>query len=161
MFDDEQQPAHPPADSPVPGDFDATEELTETGHSDRTTEGIRIEVASEFRPAESDPDHRVYLYRYRVRVTNVGDQAAQLLSRHWIIQDALGERRDVRGDGVVGAQPLLEPGEAFQYDSNCPLNTEWGTMEGSYAFERPDGTRFDAVIGRFFLAPNTAPLPAV
>lgn len=153
-----------PADSNTPtpttgaGDAAANEPASETGHSERVTEGIRVQVASEFRPAESDPDHRVYLYRYRVRVSNEGSAAAQLLSRHWVIKDALGERRDVRGDGVVGAQPTLEPGESFEYDSNCPMPTDWGTMEGSYEFQRPDGTRFKAEIGRFFLAPNTAPL---
>jgi ApaG protein len=125
-----------------------------------TTAGIRVEAvarrahapASELRP--SLPDADVTLYAYRIRITNLGDRPAQLLSRHWVIIDADHNRKDVRGPGVVGQKPRLLPGEEFVYESQCPLDTEWGTMEGSYTFVRDDGERFEVAIPRFFLAPE-------
>ena len=78
------------------------------------------------------------------RISNVGDETAQLLSRHWIITDAEGEVQEVRGPGVVGEQPVLEPGMSFEYTSYCPLTTNVGTMHGSYTMVRPDGETFDA-----------------
>lgn len=133
----------------------------ETGHSDTITEGIRVRVAAEFVPDQSDPDRNQYLYRYRVILTNEGQQRAKLQSRHWTIRDANNEAREVRGPGVVGRHPDLGPGEQFEYISSCPLSTSWGTMEGSYRFVREDGTQFDARIGRFFLARTAAPLSAL
>jgi len=124
------------------------------GHSDTTTEGIRVRVGAQYRPDQSDPDRRHYVYAYRVVLTNQGERPAKLLSRHWIIRDANNELREVRGQGVVGEQPRLEPGESFQYVSGCPLGTSWGTMEGSYEMQREDGETFRARIGRFFLAPT-------
>ena len=88
-----------------------------------------------------------------------GDRPARLKSRHWIIRDADNQQREVRGPGVVGKQPHLEPGGSFAYVSGCPLETEWGTMEGWFQCERDDGETFSARIGRFFLAPTVAPLP--
>ena len=128
------------------------------GTSDTITEGIRIRVGAEFVPDQSDPDRRHYVFRYRVLISNEGSQPAQLRSRHWVIRDAQNELREVRGPGVVGEEPRIQPGQTFEYESGCPLPTEWGTMEGSYTMQRDDGTRFEARIGRFFLAPNTAPL---
>jgi ApaG protein len=131
------------------------------GHSDTTTQGIRIRVGAEYQADQSDPDHRRYAYAYRVVIENVGERPAKLVSRHWVIRDARGETREVRGPGVVGQQPELAPGARFEYTSGCPLPTEWGTMEGSYLMQRSDGELFDACIGRFFLAPNVAPISAL
>ena len=131
------------------------------GHSDTETQGIRVRVGAQYLPDQSDPDRAVYLYAYRVVIQNESQRTAQLLSRHWIISDALGERREVRGPGVVGEQPTLAPGEKFEYTSSSRLATDWGSMEGSYQMKWADGTLFDARIGRFFLARNLAPiLPA-
>ncbi|MBL8694315.1 MAG: Co2+/Mg2+ efflux protein ApaG [Planctomycetes bacterium] len=138
-----------------------TEAAIHKGHSNAVTEGIRVRVAAQLVPEQSDPQQGRFLYVYRVILTNEGDERAKLLGRHWIILDADNERRDVRGSGVVGEHPDLAPGESFQYQSSCQLATRWGTMEGSYLFERPDGRRFEAAIGRFFLAPNAAPISAL
>jgi ApaG protein len=132
--------------------------MTKSGHSDTTTEGIRVRVGAQFVPEQSDPERKHWVYAYRVVITNLGQQRCKLLSRHWVIRDANNDRRDVRGPGVVGEQPDLEPGKSFEYMSGCPLATEWGTMEGSYRMRRADGTEFEARIGRFFLARTTAPI---
>jgi ApaG protein len=126
--------------------------------SDKTTRGIRVQAAAQYMPDESDPQAGRFLYAYRIRIVNEGTQRARLRSRHWIILDADNRREEVRGAGVVGKQPDLAPGESFEYLSNCPLKTRWGTMEGSYTFERDDGTRFQTKIGRFFLVPSAPPL---
>jgi ApaG protein len=133
----------------------------ETGHSDTTTDGIRIRVAAQIQAVHSDPDRRHFVYAYRVVITNEGTERAKLMRRHWIVRDANGDIREVKGPGVVGEFPDLAPGENFEYVSGCPLQTEWGTMEGSYRMRRPDGTEFEARIGRFFLAPNVAPLASL
>ena len=131
----------------------------ETGHSDQTSQGIRVRVAAQYLPEHSSPPRNHFLFQYQVRIENRGETSARLLSRHWVIRDAFGETREVRGPGVVGEYPDLAPGEHFVYTSGCPLPTEWGTMEGTYAMVREDGTPFDAVVGRFFLTRNVAPLP--
>ena len=133
----------------------------QTGHSDTTTDGIRVRVASQFLPERSDPDRGLHFFVYRVQLTNEGEQPARLLSRRWLITDANGETEEVQGPGVVGDQPHLDPGEEYEYMSGCPLETEWGTMEGSYEFERDGGERFEVAIGRFFLALGTAPISAL
>jgi ApaG protein len=115
------------------------------------TEGIRVEAEAFYVEEQSDPDARQYRFAYTIAITNEGTEPAQLRSRHWIIVDADNNREDVKGPGVVGKQPLLKPGERFEYTSGCPLTTSWGTMEGSYAMTRPDGRAFEAHIGRFFL----------
>jgi ApaG protein len=130
----------------------------ETGHSDTTTEGVRVRVGAQFVPAQSDPDRSHWVYAYRVVISNEGEQPAKLISRHWIIRDAHNATQEVRGPGVVGENPDLGPGESFEYMSGCPLPTEWGTMEGSFLMRRPTGDEFEARIGRFFLAPNVAPI---
>ena len=129
-----------------------------TPHSDLATEGIRIQAAAQFLPQESDPDRQQYVYIYRIIITNEGDSSAKLLTRHWVIRDADGHRKDVKGPGVVGEFPELAPGESFQYISGCPLSTAWGTMEGTYTMERDNGDRFMAEIGRFFLVPSAPPI---
>jgi ApaG protein len=131
----------------------------EKGHSDTTTAGIRVRVGAQYVPEHSDPERPAYVFAYRVVIENEGPEWAQLLERHWVIVDARGERREVRGPGVVGEQPELAAGGRFEYVSGAQLTTSWGSMEGSYTLARTDGTRFDARIGRFFLAPNLAPLP--
>jgi ApaG protein len=132
----------------------------ETGHSDVTTLGIRVRVAAEFLPEESDPDANVWVFLYRVVISNQSERTMKLLARHWIIRDANGERRDVRGPGVVGEKPEIQPGGVYEYHSSCPLTTAWGTMEGSYSCVWVDGEAFDVRVGRFFLAQNTAPIAA-
>lgn len=121
--------------------------------SDTLTHGIRVQARAEWVESQSDPDYGRWLYAYRIVITNEGDAPARLRSRHWIILDADNHREDVRGPGVVGKTPRLAPGESFAYSSTCPLRTSWGTMEGSYSFERDDGTPFEAQVGRFFLVP--------
>ena len=133
----------------------------EKGHSDVITEGIRVQVGAQYVAEHSDPDRGHFVYAYRVVLTNEGEEPARLVSRHWIILDADNERREVRGPGVVGKQPRLEPGESFEYVSGCQLSTTWGTMEGTYRMRRDDGDVFEARIGRFFLAPTTAPIPGL
>ena len=132
----------------------------QTGHSDNTTAGVRIRVAAQFLSEHSNPARGHYLFQYHVVIDNCGEERARLLSRHWIIRDATGETREVRGPGVVGEYPDLAPGEQYMYTSGCPLPTEWGTMEGTYRMAREDGSEFDVAIGRFFLAPTTAPIEA-
>ncbi len=117
--------------------------------STAVTQGIRVTVQSAFRADRSEGGR--FLFTYTVRLRNEGDAPAQLVSRHWIITDARGERQEVVGEGVVGQQPHLAPGEEFQYTSFCVLETPHGSMHGSYAMERPDGTRFDAEIAPFAL----------
>jgi ApaG protein len=133
----------------------------ESGHSETVTDGIRVRVGAQFVPDQSDPDRRHFVFAYRVVLRNEGEHRAKLVSRHWIIRDANNDVREVRGPGVVGKYPDLAPGESFEYVSGCPLATSWGTMEGSYQMQREDGGTFDVHIGRFFLAPNTAPISKV
>ena len=119
--------------------------------SEAVTEGIRVGAAAFYLPQESDPDEDRYAFGYTIVIANEGDQPAQLLRRQWVIIDANGQRDEVRGPGVVGETPRLEPGQAFKYQSFCPLRTPWGTMEGTYQMRRDDGDTFDAKIGRFYL----------
>ncbi len=111
-----------------------------------------VSVQPRFLPEQSDPAHDRYLFAYTVTVRNTGEVAAQLISRHWIITDGEGKVQEVRGLGVVGEQPTLAPGEAFEYTSGCPLDTPVGTMRGSYQCVAADGTRFDAPIPEFVLS---------
>jgi ApaG protein len=117
--------------------------------STAVTEGIRVTVRSEFRPDRAEPGR--FLFTYTVQVRNEGEAAAQLVSRHWIITDAQGEVQEVVGEGVVGKQPHLEPGEEFEYSSYCVLPTPHGSMHGSYRMVRADGSSFDATIAPFAL----------
>jgi ApaG protein len=141
-----------------------SDEMTKTeagskGHSDLVTHGIRVRAAACYMENESDPTMKEFLYGYRIHLENVGEETVQLLSRHWVIVDAHGRREEVRGAGVVGVQPTLAPGETHEYTSGCPLKTEWGTMEGSYLFRSDSEEQFEVEVGRFFLAPNVAPIP--
>jgi len=120
--------------------------------SDTTTRGIRIQVRSEFDPERSSPRENTYVFQYHVRIENVGRDKAQLISREWIITDADGQVERVKGSGVIGEQPVLPPGGAFEYTSFCPLKTNVGSMHGSYQMITEDGERFDAIIAPFTLA---------
>ena len=123
--------------------------------SDTTTRGIRIQVRSEYVPERSSPRDSSYLFQYHVRISNLGEETAQLISREWIITNADGEVERVKGAGVVGEQPVLPPGGGFEYTSFCRLKTAVGSMHGSYQMVTPDGERFDAVIAPFTVAvPN-------
>ena len=120
-----------------------------------TTRGIQIEVRSAYLPERSSPRESSYLFMYNVRISNVGSETAQLVSREWIITNADGEVERVKGPGVVGEQPVLPPGGSFEYTSYCPLKTAVGSMHGSYQMVTADGEQFDAIIAPFTLAvPN-------
>lgn len=112
---------------------------------------FRVEVEPQFLPEQSVPEQRIYSFAYTITVTNSGEVPAQLISRHWIITDADGATEEVKGLGVVGHQPLLKPGEAFQYTSGCRLRTPSGSMQGAYFCVAEDGTRFDVEIPAFVL----------
>jgi ApaG protein len=112
---------------------------------------FRVEVEPQFLPEHSVPEQRIYSFAYTITVTNSGEVPAQLISRHWIIADADGATEEVKGLGVVGHQPLLKPGEAFQYTSGCRLRTPSGSMQGTYFCVAEDGTRFDVEIPAFVL----------
>ena len=112
---------------------------------------ISCEVLPLYLPEQSDPDSRVFTFSYTVTITNTGDIAAQLIARHWFISDATGHNEEVKGLGVVGHQPLLKPGESFQYTSGSRLRTATGTMHGSYFCVAEDATRFEAPIPMFVL----------
>ncbi|MBS0595929.1 MAG: Co2+/Mg2+ efflux protein ApaG [Proteobacteria bacterium] len=119
-----------------------------------------VDAAPSFLPDQSDPEAGLYGFAYTITVRNTGDVAAQLVSRHWIIQDARGHTEEVKGLGVVGQQPLLQPGEAFQYTSGCRLRTASGTMHGSYFCVAEDGARFEAAIPLFVLDASQGEAPA-
>lgn len=120
--------------------------------SDTTTRGIRIQVKSTFLTDQSSPRDCHYLFAYHVRISNVGSETAQLISREWVITNAEGEVERVKGPGVVGEQPVLASGNSFEYTSYCPLKTPVGSMLGSYQMVTAGGEKFDAVIAPFTLA---------
>jgi len=120
--------------------------------SDTTTRGIRIEVESVYVEERSEPRENYFFFAYRVRISNVGSETAQLMSREWIITDSDGNTERVEGPGVVGEQPLLAPGEAFEYTSFCPLRTSVGSMHGAYFMRTAAGEMFRAEIEPFTLA---------
>ena len=123
----------------------------ESRGSEAVSGGIRIQVRPRYVDEQSDPAARQWLFSYRIRITNESDQPARLMTRRWEIVDASGRREEVRGPGVVGQQPRLEPGQTFEYSSFCQLRTTWGTMEGSYRFRTDDERDFEAAVARFYL----------
>jgi ApaG protein len=124
--------------------------------SEAVTRNIRVSVQAQYVEQRSQPDDGLWFYAYRVELENLGDETVQLISRHWVITDGEGRVEEVRGPGVVGEQPVLNPGEVFHYTSACPLATAFGTMQGSYQMVNEDGEQFDAVIAAFSLAmPHT------
>jgi ApaG protein len=120
--------------------------------SDTTTRGIRIQVETSYLEERSDPAESAFFFAYHVTISNLGTETAQLLSRRWVITDGDGRQEVVEGPGVVGDQPLLAPGEAYEYTSFCPLPTPVGTMHGAYRMVAAGGERFDAEIAPFTLA---------
>jgi ApaG protein len=120
--------------------------------STATTEGIKVSVNAVYVPEQSAPRMRRYVFAYTVKIANEGDRPAQLRNRHWIITDGDGKVEEVRGPGVVGQQPLLAPGDHFEYTSGCVLTTPRGEMRGTYEMHRPDGSTFEAAIAPFSLA---------
>ncbi len=124
--------------------------------SEAVTQQIRIQAESFFVPERSMPSEGYYFFAYQIRITNLGTETAQLLSRSWIITDGNGEEQRVSGPGVVGEQPVLAPGASFSYTSFCPLPTQVGSMAGSYQMVCANGERFDAKVAAFTLAvPHT------
>ncbi len=113
---------------------------------------IEVTAVAQFIPEQSNPDEDRYLFAYTITIRNTGEVPAQLVSRHWIITDAHEAVQEVRGLGVVGKQPLLRPGESFEYTSGSSLTTPVGTMKGTYQMVAEDGTHFDATIPEFTLA---------
>lgn len=113
---------------------------------------IEIEVATSYIDDQSEPDSDRYVFAYTITISNNGDVAAQLISRHWVITDANGKVQEVSGDGVVGEQPYLNPGEMFRYSSGAVLETPVGAMQGLYRMEADNGIGFDAPIAPFTLA---------
>jgi ApaG protein len=111
-----------------------------------------VDVRPQFVPEHSNPDEDKFLFAYTVTIRNTGDVTAQLISRHWIITDAHNKVEEVQGLGVVGEQPVLKPGEAFEYTSGCPIATPVGSMRGTYQCVAEDGTRFEAPIPEFLLS---------
>jgi len=111
-----------------------------------------VTAAPQFLAEQSDPEADQYVFAYTVTVHNTGETTAQLVARHWVITDADGRVEEVRGEGVVGEQPILRPGEAFRYTSGCPLPTPVGSMRGTYHCVAEDGTHFDAAIPEFVLS---------
>ena len=120
--------------------------------SDTLTRGVRILVQPQYVADQSNPAESQYLFAYHITIRNEGSETVQLISRHWVITDGEGKTEEVRGPGVVGYQPVLQPGEQFQYTSGCPLATPVGTMHGEFNMVTSDGEKFDANIHAFRLA---------
>ncbi len=116
-----------------------------------TTRNVTVTVVPTYLAHESSPERSRYVFAYHVRIENGSQDTLQLLTRHWIITDAAGRRQEVRGDGVIGQQPVLKPGESFEYTSGTPLDTSSGIMAGTYAMQRTDGSMFDVDVPAFSL----------
>ncbi len=102
-------------------------------------------------PAESRPEQSYHFFAYKMTITNLGSAPAQLMSRHWVITDSNGHKEEVRGPGVVGIQPKIQPGQTFEYESACPLNASTGSMAGRYQFVDESGEKFYIEIPEFYL----------
>ncbi|OWK30857.1 Co2+/Mg2+ efflux protein ApaG [Sphingomonas mucosissima] len=125
--------------------------------SSETTQGITVRVSVSYLPEQSEPGRGRWFWAYHIRIENDGEQAVQLLTRHWTITDGRGARHSVEGEGVVGEQPLIAPGASYDYVSGCPLATPTGSMLGSYRMIGADGARMDVAIPKFALiAPAVA-----
>jgi ApaG protein len=121
-------------------------------NSEAVTRGVRVTVTSEYAPEKSQPSKNEWFFLYTITIANEGAETVQLLTRHWIITDGTGHVEEVRGPGVVGKQPILRPGESFEYTSGCPLSTPFGVMEGTYQMIAENGERFDAKVAPFTLS---------
>ncbi len=116
-----------------------------------TTDGVTVRVSVSYLPEQSEPERGRWFWAYHIRLENEGTETVQLLTRHWVITDGRGARHSVEGEGVVGEQPVIEPGASFDYVSGCPLATPSGAMQGSYQMVREDGALFAVEIPRFSL----------
>ena len=116
-----------------------------------TTDGVTVRVSVSYLPEQSEPERGRWFWAYHIRLENEGTETVQLLTRHWVIIDGRGARHSVEGEGVVGEQPVIEPGASFDYVSGCPLATPSGAMQGSYQMVREDGAVFAVEIPRFSL----------
>ncbi len=124
--------------------------------SEAVTDGVRVQVRARYSPDHSNPRGSEWFFLYEIRISNEGDDTVQLTDRHWIIIDGSGKTEEVEGEGVVGEQPILKPGEGFRYTSGAVIETPVGTMHGTYQMVAEDGREFDATIPRFVLsAPRT------
>ncbi len=119
--------------------------------SEAITDGIKIQVHPGYMSESSVPEENKYLFSYTITIINNSDKPARLVSRNWYIINSDGDTEEVKGKGVVGYQPRLNPGESFTYSSYCPLNTPWGTMEGTYTMADDSGNKFKVKIARFYL----------
>jgi ApaG protein len=119
--------------------------------SEAETQHVRVRVRARYSPEHSSPAASRWFFLYTIRITNEGEATVQLLNRHWTIIDGTGHTEEVHGPGVVGEQPVLESGQAFEYTSGCPLPTPFGSMAGSFDMQRADGTRFEAEVAIFQL----------
>lgn len=118
----------------------------------KITEGVRVSIVTDYQQEYSSPMQAHYVFTYRIQIENYSDQTVKLLRRHWFIYDSNGVVREVEGEGVVGQQPTLEPGDSHEYVSGCNLKTEMGKMRGSYLMERiVDGKQFTVIIPEFML----------
>ncbi|WP_415063591.1 Co2+/Mg2+ efflux protein ApaG [Bdellovibrio sp.] len=112
---------------------------------------FQITVKVVYIPSESRPEQNYHFFAYKVAIKNIGTSPAQLMSRHWVITDSRGHKEEVRGPGVVGIQPKIQPGQTFEYDSACPLNASTGSMQGRYHFVAESGESFSVEIPEFYL----------
>lgn len=118
----------------------------------KVTQGIKVSVETNYQETYSDPSKQYYLFTYRIRIENKSDYDVQLLRRNWNIFDSIAEKRDVEGAGVVGQQPVLRPGEVYEYESACNLKSEFGRMNGHYTFERvADCKKFNVSVPEFIM----------
>jgi ApaG protein len=122
------------------------------GASEATTRGVHVQVESEYDPTRSAPQQDHWFFLYTVTITNNSEEAVQLVNRHWVITNGSGEVEEVRGPGVVGQQPILQPGQSFRYTSGCPLPTSFGFMRGTYEMVTAGGDDFEAEIADFELS---------
>lgn len=120
-------------------------------NTEAVTRNVRVQVRSQFVPERSAPPRHQWFFAYRIRIANEGSETIQLLTRHWVITDANGHVEEVNGEGVVGEQPVLEPGDAFEYTSGCPLTTPFGSMRGEYGMISRVGEEFEVIIPTFVL----------
>jgi ApaG protein len=119
--------------------------------SEAETHGVRVSVLARYSPEHSSPPSSRWFFLYTIQISNESDGIVQLLNRHWTIVDGTGHTEEVHGPGVVGEQPVLEPGQSFEYTSGCPLATPFGSMAGTFDMQRADGTPFEAEVAIFQL----------
>ena len=119
--------------------------------SEAITNGIRVHVTSQYAAEHSQPQQNRWFFLYTIEISNESASTVQLISRHWVITDAENHVEEVRGPGVVGKQPVLAPGESFEYTSGCPLSTPFGTMQGTYQMVTTDGSHFEVEVAPFAL----------